>query len=152
MLMSSANTSVVKMNVSPGVSMHARGKYHLKSNPSGNQRNAHQTHYQPSDLGDDICCYFVWGRDKVFFFCFCFCHLTPQRLNSLNSSRRYKTVRGFVLFWVPSPIVWLKLEIKILRQSQFIQSNNKGWGITHSSLLLSRCLILNVGSVLYLFI
>lgn len=62
-------------------------------------------------------------------------HLSPQRLNSLNSSRWHKLLQTSYrcIQKAPIPIVWLKLAIKISRQSKFIQPKIKE-EITHSNL------------------
>lgn len=129
------------------------GKYHLKS--AENQGVAHQPYRQPPDLGDDICCYFVWAQTETFFFLSGIVilegHLPPQRQTSLNSSGR-QTVAGRhsdMSSRPPSTIVWLKLAIKIFRQSQFIQTEIKEKDFTFKSLVY-RCLTLNVWRVCWL--
>lgn len=94
-------------------------------------------------------------RQRLFFFLSGIVilegHLPPQRQTSLNSSGR-QTVAGRhsdMSSRPPSTIVWLKLAIKIFRQSQFIQTEIKEKDFTFKSLVY-RCLTLNVWRVCWL--
>lgn len=98
---------------------------------------------------------FCLSADRDFFFLSGIVilegHLPPQRQTSLNSSGR-QTVAGRhsdMSSRPPSTIVWLKLAIKIFRQSQFIQTEIKEKDFTFKSLVY-RCLTLNVWRVCWL--